>query len=211
MGGQLTKSQYQYTLQGPDVDELYRNVPPLVDKMRELAGFQDVTTDLQLKNPQVKIDIDRDKVATLGITPEQIEVALGSAYGSRQISTIYGSNNQYQVILCVEPRFQSDPSAVPMLHIRSASGGLIPLDALAKITRDVGPLSVNHLGQLPAVTISFNLKPGFSLGPAVTQVAEVSRGLLPPTISGSFQGTAQVFQLSQQGLETLLVLAILVI
>ncbi|MFH1108482.1 MAG: efflux RND transporter permease subunit [Planctomycetota bacterium] len=211
LGGRLTKSQYQYTLQGPDVDELYRNVPKLEDRMRELPGFQDVTTDLQLKNPQVKIEMDRDKVATLGITPEQIEVALGSAYGSRQISTIYGSNNQYQVILCVEPRFQSDPSAVPMLHVRSASGGLIPLDALAKITRDVGPLSVNHLGQLPAVTISFNLKPGFSLGPAVGQVAEVSRGLLPPTISGSFQGTAQVFQSSQQGLESLLVLAILVI
>lgn len=211
LGGQLTKSQYQYTLQGPEVDELYRNVPPLVEKMRELPGFQDVTTDLQLKNPQVKIEMDRDKIAALGITPEQIEVALGSAYGSRQISTIYGSNNQYQVILCVEPRFQSDPSAVPMLHVRAATGELIPLDVLAKITRDVGPLSVNHLGQLPAVTISFNLKPGFSLGPAVSRVAEVARELLPPTISGSFQGTAQVFQSSQQGLESLLVLAVLVI
>ncbi len=211
LGGQLTKSQYQYTLQGSDLEELYSQVPELVDRMRELPGFQDVTTDLQLNTPQVSLDIDRDKVATLGLTPEQIEIALGSAYSSKQISTIYGSNNQYQVILCVQREFQTDPLAVPLLHIRAANGQLIPIDAVAKVTRTVGPLAINHLGQLPAVTISFNLKPGFSLGPAVTKVEALARKVLPATAIGSFQGTAQVFQSSQQGLETLLLIAILVI
>ena len=211
IGGQLTKSQYQYTLQGPDTAELYRSAPLLVDKLRDLPGFQDVTTDVQLKNPQVNIEINRDRIAALGITPEQIEVALGSAYGSRQISTIYGANNQYQVILTVQPRFQMDPSVVPLLHIRAAGGQLVPLDAIARVTRSVGPMSVNHLGQLPAVTVSFNLKPGYSLGPAVAEVAQVATQVLPPTINGSFQGTAQAFQSSQQGLETLLLVSVLVI
>ncbi|MBI4717099.1 MAG: efflux RND transporter permease subunit [Planctomycetes bacterium] len=211
IGGQLTKSQYQYTLQGPDTDDLYEFAPRLAAAMSDLPGFQDVTTDVQLKNPQVRVDIDRDKIAGMGITPEQIETALGSAYGARQISTIYGANNQYHVILGVEPSFQMDPSVVPLLHVRSAAGELLPLDALARVTRGVGPMSVNHLGQLPAVTISFNLKPGYSLGPAVVEVEGLARNLLPPTISGSFQGMAQAFQSSQRGLELLLLIAVLVI
>ncbi len=211
LGGQLTKSQYQYTLQGADTRELYRSVPTLVERMRKLPGFQDVTTDLQLKNPQINVKIDRDKLATLGITPEQVELALGSAYGNRQVSTIYAANNEYEVILEVEPRFQAQPASLPLLHVRSSSGELVPLDTIATITRGVGPLSVNHQGQLPAVTVSFNLAPGYSLGPAVERVEKLAGEVLPPTIVASFQGTAQVFQASQTGLETLLVLAILVI
>jgi HAE1 family hydrophobic/amphiphilic exporter-1 len=211
MGGQLTKSQYQYTLQGADTQELYESVPRLVERMKTLPGFQDVTTDLQLSSLQVNVRINRDKLATLGITPEQVELALSSAYGSRQISTIYAANNEYQVILEVEPQYQTQPDKLPLLHVRSASGELVPLDTLATITRGVGPLSVNHQGQLPAVTVSFNLAPGYSLGPAVEQVEELAREVLSPTIVGSFQGTAQVFEASQAGLEVLLVLAVLVI
>ena len=211
LGGQLSKSQYQYTLQAADTQELYTSVPKLVDRIRTLPGFQDVTTDLQLKNPQVDVRIDRDKLTRCGITPEQVELALGSAYGSRQISTIYAANNEYDVILEVEPQSRAQPDNLPLLHVRSVTGQLVPLDTLATITRGVGPLSVNHQGQLPAVTVSFNLKPEYSIGPAVEQVEQLARELLPPTIVGSFQGTAQVFQSSQAGLEALLILAILVI
>lgn len=212
LGAQLTKSQYQYTLTGLDTGELYDSVPKLIDRMRDLPGMQDITSDIQLRNPQINVDIDRDKCAALGISAEQIEIALGSAYGSKQISTIYGSNNQYQVILQVLPGYQRDVGAVPQLHVRSATTGrLVPIDTVAKVTQTVGPLSVNHLGQLPAVTISFNLAPGYSLGPAVEEVERISRETLPATISGSFQGTAQAFQSSQQGLLLLLGMAILVI
>ncbi len=211
LGGQLTKSQYQYTLTGLETDEIYRAVPKLVERMRVLPGFLDVTSDLQLNNPQLTINIDRDKCSTLGITAEQIEVALGSAYGSKQISTIYGSNNQYQVILQVEPDFQGDVAGLPLLHVRGANGALVPLDVIAKIERTVGPMSVNHLGQLPSATISFNLALGHSIGPAVEQVEQAAREVLPATVSGSFQGTAQAFQSSFAGLQMLLVLSILVI
>jgi HAE1 family hydrophobic/amphiphilic exporter-1 len=211
VGGQLTKSQYQYTLQSPDTDELYRYTPLLEARMRGLPGFQDVTTDLQLKNPQVNVEIDRDKAATLGITAEQIESALANAYASRQISTIYAPNNQYQVILELTDEYQKDPAALEMLYIRSATGELVPLSTIARLTAGVGPLSVNHLGQLPAVTISFNLQPGFALGEAVAGVDAVARETLPPTISTSFQGTAQAFQASLKNLSLLLIMAILVI
>ncbi|MCG3128053.1 MAG: Multidrug resistance protein MdtB [Phycisphaerae bacterium] len=212
IGGQLTKSQYQYTLTGLDTEALYDAVPALVDRLRETAGFQDVTADLQLRNPQLSVQIDRDKCSALGISAEQIEIALGSAYGSKQISTIYGSNNQYQVILQVLPEFQSDAGDLPELHVRSATTGrLVPIDALAKVERSVGPLAVNHLGQLAAATVSFNLAPGVSLGPAVEQVERLAREVLPASVSGSFQGTAQAFQSSQRGLELLLSLAVLVI
>lgn len=211
LGGRLSKSQYQYTLQGPDTDELYRCAPLLANKMAELPGFQDVTTDVQLRSPEINIDIDRDRIAAMGITPEQIELGLGSAYASRQISTIYGANNQYKVILAVQPRFQEEPTVVPLLHIRSSAGQLVPLDAIARVTKGVGPMSVNHQGQLPAVTISFNLKPGYALGPAVEEVRKLAQHVVPPKISGSFQGTAQVFQSSQQGLELLVIISVLVI
>ena len=211
IGGQLTKSQYQYTLQSPDIRELYHYAPLLADQMRSLPGFQDVTTDLQIKNPEVKVEIDRDKAATLGVSAEQIEDALYTAYSSRQISTIYAPNNQYRVIMELQPEYQMDLAALSMLYVQSSGNQLVPLDTVARLTQGVGPLSVNHSGQLPAVTISFNLKPGFALGDAVTSVNQLARRLLPPTISTSYQGTAQAFQSSMQGLGLLLIMAILVI
>lgn len=210
IGGQLTKSQYQYTLQALDTGILYDAAPKLAARMSELPGFQDVTTDLQLKNPQVRIDIDREKAASLGVSPEQIEQALGLCFGSQQISTIYAPNNSYQVILELAPQFQSDPAWLAQIDVRSSRGELVPLTAVADVESGVGPLSVNHSGQLPAVTVSFNLAPGASLGPAVDQVDRIARETLSPAISTSFQGTAQAFQSSVQGLGLLLVLAVFV-
>jgi hydrophobic/amphiphilic exporter-1 (mainly G- bacteria), HAE1 family len=166
---------------------------------------------MQIKNPQVNIDIDRDRASAFGITAQQIEDALYYAYGSRQVSTIYAPNNQYQVILELEPKYQRDPSALSMLYIHSNSGQLVPLNAVATLTQGVGPLTVNHLGQLPAVTISFNLRPGAALGDAVKIVEKVAHATLPQTISTSFQGSAQAFQSSMKGLWLLLIMALLVI
>ncbi len=211
IGGQLTKSQYQYTLQSPDTEELYQYAPMLQEKMRGLPGFQDVTSDLQIKNPEVNVEIDRDKASALGVSAAQIEDALYSAYGSRQISTIYAANNDYKVILELEPQHQMDPAALSMLYVRSSKGQLVPLNAVSRLSQRLGPLTVNHSGQLPSVTISFNLKPGVSLGDAVAHVDKLARDILPATISMNFQGTAQAFQSSLQGLGLLLVLAILVI
>jgi len=211
IGGTLTKSQYQFTLQSPDTGELYRSAMELEGKMRALPQLQDVTSDLQIKNPQVNIDINRDKASALGITAQQVEDALYYAYGSREVSTIYTPNNQYQVILELEPRYQMDPSALSMLYVHSNTGQLVPLSTLATLARNTGPLTVNHLGQLPAVTISFNLKPGISLGDAEHAVEELSRTTLPQTVSASFQGAAQAFQSSMKGLWLLLIMALLVI
>jgi HAE1 family hydrophobic/amphiphilic exporter-1 len=179
--------------------------------MKQLPGLQDVTTDLLIKNPQVSVDIDRDKAASQGVTPQAIEDALYSAYGSRQISTIYAPNNEYYVILELAPEFQGDAAAMAMLYIRSSTGQLVPLSSVATLKSTLGPLSVNHLGQLPSVNISFNLKPGVSLGQAVADINRLARETLPATVSTTFQGTAQAFQSSQQGLGVLLVMAILVI
>lgn len=211
IGGQLTKSQYQFTLQSPDTDELYKYAAVLESKLRELPQMQDVTSDLQIKNPQVNAEINRDKASALGLTAQQIEDALYYAYGSRQVSTIYAPNNQYQVILELEPEYQMDPSALSMLYVRSDKDQLVQLNTVANITRGVGPLTVNHLGQLPAATISFNLKPGVALGDAMADVDKIARTTLPQTVSTSFQGTAQAFQSSMKGLWVLLVMAILVI
>jgi len=211
IGGLLTKSQYQFTLQSPDTEALYRYAPILEARLRQLPGLQDVTTDLQIKNPQVNVEINRDKASALGVTAQQVEDALASAYSSRQVSTIFAPNNEYQVILELEPQYQTDPSALSLLYIRSTKGVLVPLNSVATLTRSLGPLTVNHLGQLPAVTISFNLQPEAPLGDAVNAVQKIAHSLLPPTISTSFQGAAQAFQSSIRGLGILLILAILVI
>jgi HAE1 family hydrophobic/amphiphilic exporter-1 len=212
IGGQMTKSLYQYTLQGPDIEELYRWSPMIEAKLRELPGLQDVTSDLQITSPEVLVDIDRQKARALGITARQIENTLFSAYGSREVSTIYTSTNQYQVILEVEPAYQRDPSALSKLYVRAGSGQLVPLDTVATLTRQIGPLTVNHNGQLPSVTLSFNLKPDVSLGEAVDSINGAVRDLrVPATLTGSFQGTAQQFQSSMKGLMMLLIMAVLVI
>ena len=212
IGGQLTKATYQYTLQAPDTQELYHWAPVLFDRLRGLPGLQDVNTDLQITSPQVTVEIDRDKAASLDVTVDQIESALGAAYGSRQVSTIFTPSNQYWVILEVAPEFQRDLTALDRLYVRSSRGRLIPLGSLATITPGLGPLTVTHLGQLPSVTISFNTKPGVSLSDAVSQVEAVQRELrVPPTISTTFQGAAQAFQDSLKGQGMLLLMTILVI
>jgi len=211
IGGYQTKSQYQYALQSPDIGELYRYAPVLESRLKDLQGFQDVTSDLQLKNPQISVSINRDKASALGISVLQIEQALGSAYSSRQVSTIYAPNNDYQVVLELESRYQADPSALALLYIRSDQGTLVPLSTVVNLDRTVGPLSVNHLGQLPAVTLSFNLAPGKALGDALAQVEKTAATVLPDTITGSLQGTAQAFESSMVGLGLLILVAILVI
>jgi HAE1 family hydrophobic/amphiphilic exporter-1 len=211
IGGRSSKSQYQYTLSATDTAELYRSADRLVDRLRELESLQDVTSDLQLKNPELNVEIDRDQASALQVTADQIENALFNAYGSRQVSTILAPNNQYAVILEMQPRYQTDPSVLSWLHIRGGDGRLVPLDAVAWLKNDVGPVTINHSGQMPSVTISFDLRPGVALGDAVDQVNAVAREVLPPRISTMFQGTAQAFQSSFQGMGWLLALAVLVI
>ena len=212
IGGQLTKALYQYTLQDTDLQELYHWAPVLLDRLRQLPALQDVNTDLQITSPQVMVTIDRDKASVLGVSADQIESALGAAYGSKQVSTIYTPSNQYRVILELDPRYQRDPSALSRLYVRATSGRLVPLDAVATLLPSLGPLTVTHLGQLPSVTISFNPRPGVSLSDAVAQVEAVQRELRPPaTLNVSFQGTAQAFQDSLRGQGLLLLVTILVI
>ena len=212
IGGLLSKALYQLTLVDADTDELYRWAPVLYDKLRGLPGFVDVNTDLQIASPQVVVAIDRDKASALGVTAQQIENALNDAYGSPQVSTIYTPSNEYWVMMELLPRYQAQPADLSLLYVRSAGGQLVPLNAVAQLKRAVGPLTVNHLGQLPAVTISFNLLPGVALGDAVAAIQRVERDLhLPATLGTSFQGTAQAFQASLKGLGMLVVAAVVVI
>ncbi len=211
IGGRLSNSQYQYTLQGPDTDELYRVSTDLERKMAALPGFQDLSSDLQISNPQVMVEIDRDKASALGMSATDVENTLLDAYGTRQISTIFTPANEYPVIMEVEPQYQLDPQALSALYVHSSSGKLVPLGTVAALTRGVGPLSVNHSGQLPSVTIAFNLAPDVALGTAVKQVDDLARTVVPASITTSFQGTAQAFQSSLKGLGLLLAMAVLVI
>ncbi len=212
IGGQLTRSPYQLTLQGTDPQEIYRWEPRIVGQMRALPGFLDVNSDLQIASPQVVVDINRDKALALGVSPQQVQDALYTAYGSRQVSTIYTPANEYRVIVEVEPQYQRTPEALSKLYIRSSGGQLVPLDTVAKLTRTVGPLTINHWGQLPAVTVSFNLAPGMSLGDAANAAEDMLRKMrLPASITTNFQGTVEAFQNSFRGLTILLVVAVLVI
>jgi HAE1 family hydrophobic/amphiphilic exporter-1 len=215
IGGQLTKSQYQFTLQSPDTKELYDTAPKLESRLktdpRVRNLLQDVTSDLLIKNPQVDVNINRDRASSLGISAQQVEDALYTAYGARQISTIYAPSNTYRVITELQTEYQADPSVLSMLYVRSSGGALVPLNSVAQFTPSLGPLTINHLGQLPAVTVSFNLRPGVALGDAVNAVNLVARDTLPQDISTSFQGTAQAFQSSLSGLGVLLIMAIAVI
>jgi HAE1 family hydrophobic/amphiphilic exporter-1 len=211
IGARFTKSLYQFTLQSPEVDLLYDNAARFESRLLALPLLQDVTTDLEIHNPEVTVEIDRDKALALGVTPFQIEDALYTSYGSRQVSTIYSATNQYYVIMELEPEHQNDPSQLSELYIQSQSGQLVPLDSVTRLVRTVGPLTVNHSGQIPSVTVSFNLRPGVSLGTAVTEITRLARESLPAAISTSFQGTAQAFQSSMSGLGFLLLMTIVVI
>ena len=211
LGGRQANSQYQYTLQATDTETLYSSSQALLEKMRKMPGLIDVNTDLLMKNPTVMVDVDRDKAAALGLTAQQVEDALFSAYATRQISTIYAPNNAYQVIMELDPQYEANPQALSMLYVRASSGQLVPLSTLARFRPSLGPLAVNHSGQLPSVTLSFNTKPGYSLGEAVNDINQVAKSTLPASVSTSFQGTAQAFQSSLQGLGLLLIVAIAVI
>jgi hydrophobic/amphiphilic exporter-1 (mainly G- bacteria), HAE1 family len=212
IGGGLTKSPYQYVLRGAASDELYDWAPRIEQKLHTLPGLVDVTSDLQITRPEVTVQIEREKASALGVSAQQIEMALNNAYGSRQVSTIYTATNQYWVILELAPRYQTDPSVMPMLYVRSSTGALVPLNAVARLSYGVGPLQVTHLGQLPSVTFSFDLRPGVSLSQAIAQVQAGMRELqAPATLSGSFAGTAQAYQSSLQGMGLLIVLSIVVI
>ena len=211
VGGSLTNAQYQYALQSPDIKELYSDAPKLEGALRRIPLLQDVSSNLQNHNPQLDVRVDRDKAYALGLTAQQVSDALYSAFGQREVSTIYAPSNEYYVILELQPPYQNNPQALNMIYVRTKDGKLIPLSTVTQVVPDLGPLTVNHLGQLPAVTLSFNLKPGVSLGDATKAVEQVANQILPATVQRSFQGTAQAFQQSFRGLGLLLVAAILVI
>jgi HAE1 family hydrophobic/amphiphilic exporter-1 len=211
IGGRRTKSLYQYTLQSPDRRALEDNATRLVAELRKLPDLLNVTTDLQVSNPQATVIINRDRAGALGVTAQQVEEALYDAYGSRQVSTIYTATNQYWVVMELLPQYQQDLAALSQLYIRGQGHTLVPLASLATLGSSVGPLTVNHAGQLPAVTVSFDLRPGVAIGSATAEVDRVARRLLPASITTSFAGTAQAFQSSQAGLAALLILAVLVI
>lgn len=210
IGGQVTKSQYQYTVQGTNIDELYKYAAVLEERMKGVTEIDDVTSDLLVNNPQINVRIDRDRASALGVSAEQIENTLYTAYGSREISTIFAPNNQYTVIMELDPKYQADPAALSKLYVRSSQNKLVPLSAVASITRGVGPLTINHQGQNPSVTISFNLKDGVALSQAVDKV-EKAAGVVPAGITSGFAGAAEAFQASTKGMWILILMAILVI
>ncbi len=209
--GRPSKTQYQYTLQGFNADELYKFSAEAEQELSKLPLLQDVTTDLQISNPQLNLDIDRDKIATLKISAAQVENALYSAFGPRQISTIYAPDNQYRVFLELLPEYQMNPESLNLLYVRSGTGKLIPLGEVVKIKQEPGPLSINHTGQLQSVTISFNLKPGAALDQAMAEIEKELNPRMPGSITASFQGTAKVFIDSFKGMHWLLIITIVVI
>ncbi len=211
IGGQVTKSQYQFSMQSPDKPVLYASAQNLERLVSQLPGVVDVTTDLAVKNPEVNVAIDRDKAAAVQVSADLIENALYDAYGPRWVSTIYGAINEYKVLLELKPEYQQDRRALSLLYFKSASGQLIPLDTLANVATETGPQTINHYGQLPAVTLSFDLKPGASLGTVVSQIQKIAGDTLPDTISTSFQGAAKSFQSSITNLWLLLIVAIMVV
>jgi multidrug efflux pump subunit AcrB len=211
VGGRMSKSSYDLTIQGPDTADLFQQAEKLEREIARLPAVVDVTTDLQLRNPRVKIEIDRDKAASLQINAQDIESALYQGFGPSWISTIYAPAAQYKVLLELLPKFQQHADSLSLLYLKTPEGQLAPLSAITKVTQDAGPLTISHSGQLPSVTISFNLKQGFALGEAVDQVKEVAESTLPPRMRTSFTGTAAAFQSSLANLSLLLVIAILVV
>jgi HAE1 family hydrophobic/amphiphilic exporter-1 len=210
IGGRPTRAPYQFTLMGGDTEALYEGAIRLEERMHGLPGLQDVSSDLMLTNPQVNVALDRARMASAGVTADQVEGAMFNAFGSRQVSQIYAPNNAYQVILRVAPEFQRDASALDLVHVRTPAGRQIPISSLTRVEPGVGPLAVNHTGQLASVTISFNTRPGVALGDAVAQVQQAARDL-PASVATSFQGAAQAFQESTRGLGIILLMAIFVI
>ncbi len=211
-GQNIGATSYQLTLQSSNLQEIYTWAPKLVAQMRQLPGFVDVQSDMQIASPQLMVDIDRDRALALGITPQAVQNSLFSGFSQREVSVIYAPANQYSVLLELLPKYQRTPEALSKVYLRSSGGALVPLDAVVKQKRQTGPLQINHFGQLPAVTIGFNLRPGVSLGESATHVDNAIREIrMPASIQSSFQGTVKEFQQSFQNLTVLLVVAILVI
>jgi HAE1 family hydrophobic/amphiphilic exporter-1 len=211
IGGNQIRSLYQVTLQSSDLQTLYRSAADFEQRMRSVPGVQDVNSDLMISSPILTVNIDHDRASTLGVTEEQIENALNDAYGQPLVSTIYTQVDSYYVLLEVKPEYQRNPNALGLLYVRSSNGSLVPLNAVASLQQSVGPLTISHLGELPAVNISFNLAPGVSLGDAVDRIQQLARETLPDTVTTSLQGAAAAFQSSLSGMGLLLVMAILVI
>jgi HAE1 family hydrophobic/amphiphilic exporter-1 len=232
IGGQVSKSLYQFSMQSPDSSELYAAVGTLMKALGREPGIEDLTSDLEIASPQINVAIDRDKAAALGVTANAIESAFYDAYGSKWVSTIYGTANEYKVLLELDPRYQADPSSLSLLYFKATpgtaavsatnpsgtggggpgvGGAVVPLDTLAKATQELGPQTVNHYGQLPSVTISFGLAPGASLGSVLSRVGQVARETLPSTVNGQFQGAAKAFESSLGNLALLMLIAILVV
>jgi len=211
LGGRQARAQYQFTLQGPDTEQLYTDAAKLEARLHEIGDLTDVSSDLLLTNPQANVTLDRARMVALGLTADQVEGAMSSAFGARQVAQIYAPTNAYQVIMRVAPAYQRDPSALNLVYVRTPQGQQVPLSAVTRVVSGIGPLSVNHTGQLPSVTLSFNIRPGVALSSAVAQVEQTARAVLAPTISTSFQGTAQAFQESTRGLGIILLMAIFVI
>jgi hydrophobe/amphiphile efflux-1 (HAE1) family protein len=212
VGGHLTQDQYQYTLSDTNSDELNHWAPIIEAGMQKLPELQDVATDQQIASPHIAITIDRDAAYRLGLSLSLIDQTLYDAFGQRQVATIYTSTSQYKVVLEVQPKFQADASALTNLYVRSATGAQVPLSTVAKFSTKIEPLTVNHQGQFPAVTLSFNLTPGTSLGQAVDKIQAMQAQLrVPETLDGSFQGTAQAFQSSLSSTPLLVAVAILVV
>jgi hydrophobic/amphiphilic exporter-1 (mainly G- bacteria), HAE1 family len=208
IGGRMTNSAYNITVQSADTDALYGWAATLEDAITRLPEVQDVSDDLQMKSPRVNLVIDRDKAAAVGLNASDIEGALYDGFGPQWSSTIYGTTAQYKVLLELDPRYQAHPDSLSKIGFKASNGSLVPLDSVVSLQETVGPQTVNHVGQLPAVTISFGVRPGVSLGAAVDRITAAARTLLPATITTSFQGSARVFQSSMQNLSVLLVIAI---
>ncbi len=211
IGGQVSKSLYQFTMQSPDRVELYNTAVRLRRELDGVPGMQDLTSDLEITSPQVDVQIDRDKAASLQVNASQIENAFYDAYGPRWVSTIYGEINEYKVLLELKPQYQADPDALSLLYFKGSSGPLIPLDTLAHAREQIGPQTISHFGQLPAVTVSFDLAPGASLGDVLGRVRETAARVVPSTVGSQFQGAAKAFQSSVTNLFVLLLVAILVV
>jgi len=212
VGGRLSRTQYQYTLTDTDLGELTHWAPIFEQSMSKLQGLQDVASDQQIAAPHVAVQVDRDALSRLGITPQLVDDTLYDAFGAREVGTIFSSTNQYKIILEVQPQFQADQTALSHLYVVAAGGARVPLSTVAHFEPKVEPLSVNHQGQFPAVTLSFNLAPGTSLGDAVSAIERMRADLkAPATLQGTFQGTAQAFQQSLSSTPLLVAAAILVV
>ena len=211
IGGRNSSASYDYTLYGPNTDELYKAAPQMEAAMGRLPGLVDVISDLQIKNPQIEIEVDRDRAAALGVDWSNLANMLYDAFGPQLVSTIYGADNQYRVLLELLPQYQQHEDSLKLLYLKSNTGQLVPLTAVAHLRLDAGPTSINHTGQLPSVTISFGLRPGFALGTATDEIEDTAKQILPASVTGSFQGSAKLFQDSLRNMGLLLLIAVLVV